>query len=335
MGIMDFLLNYGLFLAKTLTILGGLLLVMGFAFSMAGKEGDDRPKLKIKKVNKRFERYAELMNQKILSKKAFKQFKKAQQKAEESSDDESRRRIFWVDFDGDVKASATDSLVEEINAILMVATPEDEVLIRVNSGGGMVHAYGLAASQLQRIREHNIPLTIAIDKVAASGGYMMACVANRIIAAPFAIVGSIGVIAQLPNFHRALKKHNVEFEQIMAGEYKRTLSLFGENTKKDREKTQEDVENIHLLFKNFITQHRPSVNISEVATGEHWHGMDALKLNLVDQLMTSDEYLMTAAQHADIYQVRYKVKRKVTQKLIAGMDAMLKALYNWQNNSTY
>lgn len=332
---MQFLMEYGLFLAKISTIVISIIVVLAFAFSMALKDKDDRPLLRIKKINDKYDRYTNRINEMVLGRKEYKKFKKQQKKDAEARKKNPTRKIFVIDFHGDIKASATDGLTECITAILTSATSDDEVVVRVDSGGGMVHAYGLASSQLQRIRQHNIPLTVAIDKVAASGGYMMACVADRVIAAPFAIVGSIGVIAQLPNFNRFLKRRDIEFEQIMAGEYKRTLSMFGENTKKDRVKTQEDVENIHTLFKNFVTEHRPQVLIDEVATGEHWHGVQALQLNLVDQLITSDEYLLTASKHSDIYQVKYKCKQKVTEKFMGGLDALLNSFYNWTNRQQY
>jgi serine protease SohB len=185
----------------------------------------------------------------------------------------------------------------------------------LESHGGMVHAYGLAASQLQRIRDRHIPLTIVIDKVAASGGYMMACVGHKILAAPFAIIGSIGVIAQLPNFNRWLKKNLIDFEQVTAGEYKRTLTLFGENTDKDREKLKQDLEEIHSHFKQFIVHNRPQVNIQEVATGEHWLGEKALQLKLVDGLMTSDDYIMSATDQFDVYSIQYHSKKPLAERL--------------------
>ena len=183
-----------------------------------------------------------------------------------------QQRVFVLNFDGDWKASAVNLFREEITAILCVAKPQDEVVVRLESSGGVVHGYGLAASELQRIKDHHIPLTIAVDKVAASGGYMMACVADKILAAPFAIIGSIGVLAQLPNFHRFLKKHDVDFEQITAGQYKRTLSLFGENTSDGRKKFQTEINEAHQLFKQFITEHRPQIDIDKLATGEYWFG---------------------------------------------------------------
>lgn len=223
--------------------------------------------------------------------------------------------IFVLDFDGDIRASAVTSLRQEISAILTLARSEDEVVVRLESGGGVVHGYGLAASQLQRIRAHNIPLTVAVDKVAASGGYMMACVADKIIAAPFAIIGSIGVLAQLPNLHRLLKKHEIDFEQLYAGEYKRTLTMFGENTDKAREKMQQELQETHDLFKAHVKDQRPQLNIGKVATGEHWFGSRALELGLVDHLQTSDDYLMAARFDTRLILLNYTAKKTLLNQL--------------------
>jgi serine protease SohB len=208
-----------------------------------------------------------------------------------------------------------ENLRQEISAVLTIATPDDEVLVRLESGGGTVHGYGLGASQLQRIRDKDIPLTVSVDKVAASGGYMMACVANHIISAPFAILGSIGVLAQIPNLHRLLKKNKIDFEQLYAGEYKRTLTLFGENTEKGRAKMQEDLEDTHRLFKEFVKSQRPGLDIEKVATGEHWLGTRALELGLVDELKTSDDYLMSLRHEADLVRIEYTEKKKLLDKL--------------------
>jgi len=207
------------------------------------------------------------------------------------------------------------SLREEITAIISVATEKDEVFVRLESGGGMVHGYGLAASQLQRLKDNNIPLTISVDKVAASGGYMMACVANKVIAAPFSIIGSIGVIAQIPNFNKVLKKHDVEFEQLTAGQYKRTLTMFGENDDLGREKFKQELEETHQLFKHFVSEHRPQLNIDKVATGEHWYGTQAFDLQLIDKVQTSDDYLLEQFKNKHIVQVRYQKSKKLAEKI--------------------
>ena len=242
----------------------------------------------------------------------------------------NKKRVFVLDFHGDIKASACDNLREEISAVLSLATSADEVVVKLESGGGMVHSYGLAASQLARISNKKIPLTVCVDKVAASGGYMMACVADKIIAAPFAVLGSIGVIAQLPNFHKLLKKNNIDYEMFTAGEYKRTVTMFGENTDKGREKFKEDLEDTHVLFKEFVSEHRPQIDIAKVATGEVWFGRRAMEVNLVDSLYTSDEYLLAQAENADIYEVSYSFKKSLPEKLgIAAQGAVDRLLLPW------
>ena len=213
--------------------------------------------------------------------------------------------MFVIDFEGDIQASSVTELREEVTAILSIAADEDEVLVRLESPGGVVHGYGLAASQLQRIKNHGVNLTVAVDKVAASGGYMMACIANKVIAAPFAILGSIGVVAQLPNFHRLLQKNEVDFEVLTAGEYKRTLTMFGKNTETGREKFQNELEALHGLFKDLVAENRPAVDTGLVATGETWFGKQALEHALVDELQTSDEYIVDKCAVMDVFQIKY------------------------------
>lgn len=233
--------------------------------------------------------------------------------------------MFLLRFDGDVRASAVSHLREEVSAILGAAEQGDEVMLCLESGGGMVHSYGLAASQLTRIRTAGLKLTVCIDKVAASGGYMMACVADHVRAAPFAIIGSIGVVMQLPNFNRLLRANNIDFEMVTAGKYKRTLTLFGENSEEGREKARESLEETHVLFKDFILKFRPQVNLDEVATGEHWFGTQALELALVDELGTSDDFLLNAAEERDIFEITFKTKKPITERLLdRGADGLLR-----------
>lgn len=332
----QFLANYGLFLAKTTTIVIAIILVVAFILGMASKGKESKNQLKIKKLNKCYDEYKKALNSEILNKGQIKQLAKTVKKELKAAakSDEARDRVFVLSFNGDIRASATSSLREEVTALLTIAKPSDEVVVRVESPGGIVASYGLAASQLRRLREQDIPLTICVDKVAASGGYMMACVGNKILAAPYAIIGSIGVVAQLPNFHRLLKKNNIDFEQIMAGEYKRTLSMFGEVTDKGREKVQEDVNNVQEIFKRFIRENRPEVDVNQVATGEHWHGVDALHLRLVDELKTSDDYLLHASKTKDIYEVHYQQKKSFAQKLsFSARKAQESLLNNFNQNS--
>lgn len=317
---MHFWSDYGLFLAQTTTTVAAILISVGGILALTRKaKSMEQNKLELKKLNDKYQEFADTLNEKILNKveqKKLAQEKKAKAKAEkELSKEHAKKRIFVLQFNGDIKASAVNHLRDEVTAILNIASTKDEVVVCLESPGGMVAPYGLAASQLQRLKKKQIHLTVAVDKVAASGGYLMACVADRIIAAPFAIIGSIGVVAQLPNFHRFLKKHDIDFEQLTAGEYKRTLTMFGENTAKARHKMQEDIEEIHTLFKEFIQHNRPVINLEQVATGEHWLASRALQLNLVDELITSDDYLLTASQQADIYQITMTGKKSLGEKL--------------------
>jgi serine protease SohB len=226
------------------------------------------------------------------------------------------QKIYVLDFKGDVQASAVDTIREEITLILATAKAgHDRVVVRLESPGGMVHGYGLAAAQLVRLRDAGFNVTICVDKVAASGGYMMACIANEIISAPFAVVGSIGVVAQVPNFNRLLKQHNVDFELYTAGEYKRTVTMFGENTPEGKAKFEEELQQTHALFKHFVEKYRPQLDVAKVATGEHWYGEDARELNLVDKLQTSDEYLLNLLPKHDVYVINTRKRPTFGEKL--------------------
>jgi len=250
------------------------------------------------------------------------------------TDDDSKGRLFVIDFDGDVEASAVANLREEITAIISAASSNDRVLVRLESPGGMVHSYGLAASQLSRIKAANLKLIIAVDQVAASGGYMMACVADQIIAAPFAVVGSIGVVAELPNFHRLLKHNKVDYEQHTAGEYKRTLTMFSENTDAARLKFKQELEETHDLFKQFIIDNRPSLDIDKVATGEHWYGTQALELGLIDKIQTSDDFVINAAAEEDVFEIAYQVKKPLSERLSFSIQSAIEKgfLSVWQKS---
>lgn len=327
--VMEYLIEYGMFAAKLLTVVAAIVIailaIIVFSFAKTQISGAEE-RIEVKKLNDKFHNMGMAIKSALLSEKAFKAEIKQDKKTQKSKDkepDTERKRIFVCDFSGDVKASAVDSLREEITAILAVAEGDDEVVALVESPGGTVHGYGLAASQLARLKKKNIKLTVAVDKVAASGGYMMACVADCIIAAPFAIIGSIGVVAQLPNFNKLLKQHNIDFEEVTAGEYKRTLTVFGENTDEDREKFKEELEDAHRLFKEFVSDNRPSVDIEKIATGEHWFAKRALELNLVDELMTSDDYLFSASAEKDIYQVSFHRKKPMLEKMIGGSSRAL------------
>ncbi len=346
---MEYLYEYGLFLARAVTIVAAVLLVVAGIVALSHRHKTERRgHIEICKLNDRYQEVgdalraavadpevhkAELKARQKADKAAAKALKKRLKKREKKPEDE-RKRLFIFDFDGDIRASATDQLREEISAVLPQLEEGDEILLRLESPGGLVHGYGLAASQLKRITDAGARLTVAVDKVAASGGYMMACVAQNIIAAPFAVLGSIGVLAQLPNFHRLLKKHDIDFELLTAGEYKRTLTLFGENTEKGRQKFIEDLEITHGLFKAFVAENRPTLDIDKVATGEIWYGRDALEIGLIDALQTSDAFVQEQLRERDVFEVKYVQKKAWQEKLgMAAEGAIERGLLKiWQHN---
>lgn len=343
---MEFLAEYGLFFAKAVTfIIAFVVIVLVIVAASQKNIRSEKGQIDVLKLNDRYKDMQETLQHAVIDdaelKLQAKQEKKQQKKLkaekkkelkEKLADSEvkHKKRVFVLNFLGDMKASATDNLREEITTVLTLVKPEDEVVLCLESTGGMVHSYGLAASQLLRIKTKKIPLTICVDKVAASGGYMMACVADKIISAPFAVIGSIGVVAQLPNFHRLLKKIPIDYEMQTAGEYKRTLTVFAENTDKARKKFAEELEDTHGLFKEFIKSNRPSLDVSSVATGETWYGSQALDKNLIDEIKTSDEYLTSQHPDADIFEVSYHVKKSIPEKLgFASQAAMDRLLLTW------
>ena len=341
---MEYFADFILFLAKTITVLGGIGMLVAIVGSVGQKaKKSHKGHLEVTKLNEHFDHLKEDLKHHLLDKEQLKKeekeekkkakLEKKEKKTKKGQEEETKQkpRVFVLDFNGDIKASAVKSLREEITAVLSMADVEqDEVVVRLESGGGMVHSYGLASSQLKRITAKGLRLTVTVDKVAASGGYMMACTANHIVAAPFAVIGSIGVMAQLPNFNRLLKKHDVDIELHTAGEFKRTLTMLGENTDKGREKFKQDMEDTHELFKDFVHTNRDVVDISEVATGEIWYGQQAIDMKLVDELKTSDEYIYDQVESADLIQVAYVMKKGVADKLgFAAEGALDRTLIKW------
>ena len=283
-----------------------------------------RPRLRVENLTEHYDDLARSLQVQLLPGKAARAWRRADRRRRRRRDragaaDPARPRLFVVDFRGDPRASGVDALREEVTAILSAATRRDEVVVRLRNPGGFVHEQGFAASQLLRVRARGIPLTVAVDTVAASGGYLMACVADRIVAAPFAVVGSIGVVTQVPNLNRLLDRHGVDVEEFTGGEFKRTVTVLGRTTDADREKLHEQIQDVHALFKEWVGRHRPQLDLARVGTGEHWYGARALELGLVDELTTSDDYLTAARDRADLYLVSYTPPRSPAQRVTAAL----------------
>jgi len=342
---LEYLFEYGMFLAKTATIVMAIAAVLTLMMA-AGQRRRHMPKgsITITHLNRDLDALKDAMQRAVLDKFALKKYLKLEKKREKEegkqrknasgeqadSDEARKKRVYVLDFDGDMEASELESLRQEITAVLTMAEPADEVILRLESPGGMVHAYGLASAQLLRFRERDIPLTICVDKVAASGGYMMACVADRLIAAPFAILGSIGVLVQMPNIHRLLKKNDVDYEMVTAGEYKRTMTPFTEVTEKGRDKVKQEVEDMHVIFKQWVKENRPVVDIDQISTGETWLGLQAQPLNMIDAISTSDDCIVQACEDADVYEVSYEIRVPIGERIGSVVYKTLdKTLMSW------
>jgi serine protease SohB len=317
---MEQLIEFGVFAGKIVLVFlffaGLALLIVSLVMRQKAK-----PELEVEHLNQKLDDLKLMLEGAILDKKGLKALEKELKKKEkekaqlEKTSNERKPHVFSISFEGDIHANAVDQLRDEVTAVLSIAKTGDEVVLEIESPGGTVHGYGLAAAQLLRLKKAGLTVTVCVDRVAASGGYMMACTAHKILAAPFAIIGSIGVLAQVPNFHKLLKKHNVDYEEISSGEYKRTVSVLGEITDKGRAKFQEQIADTHDLFKEFVKTERPQVDISKVATGEYWYGHRAKDLQLVDELMTSDEYLVKRTSEAEVFKIKYQPKRTLSDKL--------------------
>jgi serine protease SohB len=359
---LEYLIQYGMFLAKAATLVVAIVIVLGAVAASGNRQRKSGRKgqIKVTHLNEHYDDLKDTLRHSVLAKEQLKQVHKNEKKqakleakeqaksdkeaakhADAVTDPESgestqrKKRVYVLTFTGNIAADEVTSLREEITAVLTLAEPSDEVVLRLESPGGMVHAYGLASSQLLRIKSRQIPLTICVDKVAASGGYMMACLADRLVSAPFAIIGSIGVLVQLPNFHRVLKKNDIDYEIISAGEFKRTLTQFGEITQKGRDKVQEEVETMHDIFKAWIKDHRPSVDIDKIATGETWVGTQAKERYMVDEIKTSDECIVSACETADVYEVEYELPKSLQDKIGGAFQGTVEKLFaNWIGKST-
>jgi serine protease SohB len=348
------LIRYGLFLAETVTLVLAvvvLVTVLGVLLARQARAGRQRPPVELRNLNRCYDELGRTVRNQLLSGPEAKAARKADLAWDKARAREDRRRarhrepvapvrtpaqppaqppaqqrprVFVLDFRGDLRVSPVSALREEVTAVLIAATERDEVVLRLENPGGTVPEQGLAASQLQRLKDRGVRLTVAVDKIAASGGYMMACVADTIVAAPFAILGSIGVIDQLPNFHRLLDRVGVDYEVFKGGEAKRTVTMFGRTTEEDRTRRNDQVQEAHDLFKQFVAAHRPDLDLARVATGQYWYGSQALELGLVDRLGTSDDYLLTARDRADLFQLRFRTTRSPRQRLTGRLNSALR-----------
>lgn len=325
------------FLVKTGIIfvaLGGIILLIAYLSQLKSTQ----PGLKVENWGEKWEHSQHILQHEVLEKEELKKVQKTEKDQAKAKDKEKnsvkKPRIFLLHFDGDIHASNVTHLKSEINSLLTVAEKNDEVVLQLESPGGVVHGYGLAAAELQRLRDAGITLTVCVDKVGASGGYMMAVVGHKILAAPFAIIGSIGVLSQVPNFHRLLKKHDVDYKEYTAGEYKTTVSLLGEITPEKEKKFLEMMQGTHDLFKNHVGKYRPQMELSKVTTGEYWYGTQALELGLIDEIKTSDDYLFSKRLTHKVISVKHEKKKSLSEKLNFSASKIASLLNIFQSPTT-
>lgn len=325
---METLAQLGLFLGQTLIIVFAIIAVLLTMAAIALKNKGSKS-FEIEILNDKFDEQKESLQELLLSDDDLKKEKKAQKNLAKEKEKLPKKNAYLVDFlKGDVEASAVEHFKEEISTIINVAQKNEEVILRIESPGGVVHGYGLAAAQILRLREAGLNVTVCVDKVAASGGYLMSCVAHQIIASPFAIIGSIGVVAQVPNFNKLLKKYDVDFKEYTAGDYKRTVSLFGEITEKGEAKFKEQLEATHTLFKDFVGQFRPQLNLNEVATGEYWYGQQAIAKNLIDKIQTSDDYILNKTKTHQVIKISFEKKPTLSDKLSGAISKAFEIALN-------
>jgi serine protease SohB len=324
---MDFWLDIAAFALKALLIVaafGGVAAIVAVSARPSRKGADSDDDIDIRSLNARYDRMRDEFDDEILDKQARKALAKSRKREEKTrkreekeKNCENEKRVYVLRFKGDPMASAVERLAREIDAVLTAARPEkDEVVLRLQSPGGTVTGYGLAAAEISRLRQGGVKVTASVDQVAASGGYMMACAADRIVAAPFALVGSIGVVAQTPNLHRFLKKNDIDYEELTAGEFKRSISLFGEITPAGREHFLGKIEDIHSAFKAFVAERRPGADIEKIANGDVWLGSEAVALGLVDALATGDALLFGLKDEARLFEVEIAQRKSLLQQAL-------------------
>ena len=313
---MSFWIDFGGFALKSFWLAAMIAIVLVVPIIIGARSQRRREdEVKVTSLDDRFDLMEAQIRIATDGAKGAKAFLKARKK-EAKQRDENAKRVYVIGFKGDPMASGHAAFARKITAALVAARPDkDEIVVSITSPGGIVSGYGLMAAQMQRVRRAGVELTACVDQVAASGGYMMAVAANRIVAAPFAVVGSIGVVAQVPNVSRLLKKIDVDYEELTAGEHKRPISVLAPISEEGREHFKTKLEETHVAFKDFVRENRPALNVEAVGDGDYWYATDALKLGLIDAIATSDEYLLAQRGKARLFVIDAPEKKTLMKVL--------------------
>lgn len=233
-----------------------------------------------------------------------------------------RKTAVLLSFNGDINATEVIEFGRAVSMIVQMKDLVSEVYIIINSGGGVVNGYGLLASEIERLHYSEIETYALIDQVAASGGYMAACVANHVVAAPFAYIGSIGVVSEMPNFNQILSDNGINIEQHTAGKSKRTVTPLGKITDEDRNEFKKKLERIHRSFINHVSHYRNINDADEnknsiIFSGDYWIAEETveLELGLVDEISTSQEFLLDKMKEYNIIEITFQENKTKKSKL--------------------
>jgi protease-4 len=207
-----------------------------------------------------------------------------------------RKAIAVIDVKGDILSS--EKVVKEIEKY-----DEDSsvraIVLRVNSPGG-----GIAQSQeiYKAVKEADKEIIASLGSVAASGGYYISCGADRIIANPGTITGSIGVITTFPKYHQLLKKIGVEWEVIKSGEHKDIGSPYRDMTVEEKRLFQDVIDDLFDQFVEVVSVERdiPKEEVLKLADGRIFSGNQAHELGLVDEIGTFSDAIRIAGERGGI-----------------------------------
>lgn len=247
---------------------------------------------------------------------------------------EGAHNVFVIDYVGSMMASEVVYLTAKIDAIILKSNKDDEVVINITSPGGAVSGYGLVASQIKRLKTAGLKITATVDTVAASGGYMAAVVSDEIIAAPFAMVGSIGVVANVMIYEELLKNIGIQTNVYTSGDSKRTVVPSRVPNAEEEAKLEAQLEEIHSRFKDHVLSFRPDIDEDKVFTGQAFLAADAINFGLVDKIGTSDELLLNLYKDGHrLIEVQFIIEENiggsVTKQVSAGLvDAIKSEIFN-------
>ena len=219
-------------------------------------------------------------------------------------------------------------------AAIFTELREDEnvkaVVLRVDSGGGSAFASEIIRDSINAIQNQGIPVVVSMSSAAASGGYWIAAEADRILAMPTTITGSIGVWGVVPTIDRSLAKLGIYSDGVGTTDIAAMMELDRPLTEQTKIIIQAGVDNIYTRFITLVANGRDSTpaEVHKIAQGRVWTGNQALANGLVDQLGDLNDAILVAAEIADLdnYQVDYRRKEMTPiEALLTGLNSNVAA----------